>query len=240
MTSAELEKRAVHSTQAQVCFGHTVTLDRGPRWLGLYYHALSTAVDGHARALQALMPRHTDGSLWRPSYGSAATAGDLSDSRPAMVPGVTQQQRTLRPAGGRSWARQPCCALQPSSAGAVRCCSWCMPSRHQHADPLSACRSPVQAAQPPPDHKVLCDQDCLSQLDSYPSQTLKSGVKTIDIRTGTGASPPVGLQVQYAHAHVHARRTCLLAGYECYADSGELWYGTCAAFMPALTPCAHS
>ena len=42
---------------------------------------------------------------------------------------------------------------------------------------------------------MLCDADCQAKLDGYTTQTLKSGVKIVDIKEGTGASPPVGLQV---------------------------------------------
>ena len=72
-------------------------------------------------------------------------------------------------------------------------CSRLQKQQSQHK--ASVCRSGAQAAAPPPDHKVLCDQDCVAQLGERESQTLKSGVKITDIRLGTGASPPVGLQV---------------------------------------------
>ena len=99
-----------------------------------------------------------------------------------------------------------CCRRQTLSQAALLCTAALM-SRYRigvaHAELPSqqgmpdtgCCRCRADAAQPPPDHKLLCDKDCVAQLDSYPSQTLKSGVKIVDVRTGTGASPPVGLQV---------------------------------------------
>ena len=126
-------------------------------------------------------------------------AGAPSDSCPSARPGQPAQPAPTAAAGGRRSARQRCCA-QPCSRPGVRT-GRCCPGRAACAAPAPtllrvACRGPAQAATPLTEHKLLCDQECASGLGSAPSQTLSSGVKIVDIRKGTGASPPAGLQVQ--------------------------------------------
>ena len=63
-------------------------------------------------------------------------------------------------------------------------------------------RSSAHAAPPPAeDHKILCDQECVAQLDKFRSQTLKSGVRIVDIKEGTGVEPRVGYQARHIQEH---------------------------------------
>lgn len=45
------------------------------------------------------------------------------------------------------------------------------------------------------DVPLLCDKDCVANLDKIPLQTTESGLQYRDIKVGQGPSPPVGFQV---------------------------------------------
>ena len=45
-------------------------------------------------------------------------------------------------------------------------------------------------------NKVLCDEECIANLESLQTEETKSGLKYKDIVVGKGPSPPTGYQVQ--------------------------------------------
>ena len=49
-------------------------------------------------------------------------------------------------------------------------------------------------------NKLLCDGDCLAQLDAVETHETKSGLKYKDIVVGRGPSPPTGYQARCASA----------------------------------------
>ncbi len=62
-------------------------------------------------------------------------------------------------------------------------------------------------------NKLLCDDECIANLESLQTQETKTGLKYKDIVVGKGPSPPTGYQVlqhspNLRYSNLHAQRLC--------------------------------
>ena len=71
---------------------------------------------------------------------------------------------------------------------------WCLMIRHMPAG------AAIDAGAATTVNKLLCDGDCLAQLDAVETHETKSGLKYKDIVVGKGPSPPTGYQARCASA----------------------------------------